>query len=129
MNNKEIADRVRELREQRKLTQEEVADVLGIRQPAYSDMENGHTAFKAVDLDKLAEFYGKSLDELLRGDKAVMHMHDHSTHGFNAYHMQHQHGVSEETMKKFLEALVANTNALERLAEKQGQMFELLAKR
>lgn len=129
MNNKEIGDRLRVLREQRKLTQEEVADVLGIKQPAYSDMENGHTAFKAVDLDKLSEFYGKSLDELLHGDKAVMHMHDHSTNGFNAYHMQHQHGVSEDTVKKFLEALVANTNALERLVEKQGQIFEVLSKR
>lgn len=58
-----------------------------------------------------------------------MNRNDHSSQGYNAYHMQHQHGVSEETMKKFLEALMANTKALERMAEKQSKPFELLEKR
>ena len=129
MNKKEIAMRIKKLREQRGLPQKEVAAVLGLSTSAYCDLENGHTTFTAVALDKLASFYGLTLDEFLHADKAVMHMNDHASHGFNAYHMQHQHGVSEETMKKFLEALVANTNALERLVEKQGQIFEVLSKR
>lgn len=54
MNRKEIAMRIKQLREDRGLHQKEVAAVLGIGQPAYCDLENGHTAFTAVALDKLA---------------------------------------------------------------------------
>jgi transcriptional regulator with XRE-family HTH domain len=61
MNKKEIAMRIKQLREDHHLHQKEVAAVLGISQSAYSDLENGHTAFTAVALDKLAEFYGKAL--------------------------------------------------------------------
>ena len=129
MNKKEIALRIKNLREERGLHQKEVAAVLEISTSAYCDLENGHTTFTAVALDKQAAFYGLSLDEFLHGEKAVMHMNDHSSNGFNAYHMQHQHGVNEATMRHFLEALSANTKALERLAEQQAKIFELLAKR
>lgn len=129
MNMKEVAMRVQQLRMDRHLVQKEVAAVLGISQPAYSDKENGHTAFTAVELDKLAEFHGKTLDELLHADRAVMHMNDHSTHGFNAYHMEHRHRASEELIKQFLETLAANTHVLERISAQQERVLELLSKR
>ncbi len=129
MNKKEIAMRIKALREGRHLHQKEVAAVLGISPSAYCDRENGHTAFTAMELDKLAEYHGTTLVELLHADKAIMHMNDHASQGYNAYHMQHQHGIGEETMKQFLAALSANTKALEQLAEQQGRMVELLAKR
>lgn len=62
MNKKELASRIKELREDRHVPQKEVAAALGISQTAYCDRENGHTAFTAVELDKLAEFHGKTLD-------------------------------------------------------------------
>lgn len=129
MNKKEIVMRIKALREGRHLHQKEVAAVLGISPSAYCDRENGHTAFTAMELDKLAEYHGTTLVELLHADKAIMHMNDHASQGYNAYHMQHQHGIGEETMKQFLAALSANTKALEQLAEQQGRMVELLAKR
>ncbi len=121
--------RIKALREGRHLHQKEVAAVLGISPSAYCDRENGHTAFTAMELDKLAEYHGTTLVELLHADKAIMHMNDHASQGYSAYHMQHQHGIGEETMKQFLAALSANTKALEQLAEQQGRMVELLAKR
>jgi transcriptional regulator with XRE-family HTH domain len=121
MNKKEIAMRIRQLREERGLRQEDVAGVLGIKQPAYCDLENGSTTFTAVAMDKLAEFYGLSLDEFLRPGQPVLNMHDHSSNGFNAYHMQHRHGMSEEVTKRFLEVLDANARALEKLAEVLGK--------
>jgi predicted transcriptional regulator len=128
MNKKEIADRIQDLRTRRHIHQKEVAAVLGISQPAYSDKENGHTAFTAVELDKLSEFFEKSLDELLHNDKYVLHMHDHSSNG-TSVHNQYQHGVSEETMKKFVDALTAIAASVERLAEQQVKMMDLMAKR
>jgi hypothetical protein len=129
MNKKEMGLRLRELRDERGEHQKEVAAVLGISQGAYCDMENGHTAFKAVDLDKLAEFYGKSLDDLLHGDKAVMHMNDHSSQGYNAYHMQHQHGMGEDTAKKLFDLFATAMTALEKISEQQARVIELLSKK
>lgn len=128
MNKKEIAMRIKELREDRHLHQKEVAAVLDISQTAYCDRENGHTAFTAMELDKLSEFYGKSLDELLHSDKFVLHMHDHSSNGASV-HNQYQHGVSEVVMKQFIDSLTAITVSIERLSEQQARLFELLIKR
>lgn len=122
MNKKELGLRLKELRDERGLHQKELASVLGISQSAYCDMENGHTAFKAVDLDKLAEFYGKSLDELLHGSRYVLHMHDHSSHGSSVRNQFE--GVSEETLLKFLTALESNTRVLERLTIVQEDLLK-----
>lgn len=131
MDNKEIGLRLKKLREDRGLHQKEVAAVLGIVQSAYCDRENGHTAFTAVELDKLAEFHGKTLDELLRADKSVLNMQPHSSHGYidNVIHAQNFHGVTEETMKQFVEALTANTKAIEGIADGQRRIIEHLMKR
>lgn len=127
MLKKEIAMRIKQLREDRHLHQKEVAAALGISTTAYCDLENGHTAFTAVELDKLAEFHGTGLDDLLHGDKYVLHMHDHSSNGASV-HNQYQHGVGEETMKQFVEVLTAITRTLERLAEQQARLMERSAK-
>jgi len=129
MNKKEIALRIKQLREERHLNQKEVAAVLDLSTSAYCDLENGHTTFTAVALDKLAQFYGLTLDEFLHGDKAVMNMNDNSSNGFNAYHMQHQHGVSEDTMKKLFDLFGAAMTALEKISEQQAKVIELLSKK
>ncbi|MFZ1694664.1 MAG: helix-turn-helix transcriptional regulator [Flavobacteriales bacterium] len=128
MNKKEIAMRIKSLREDRHIHQKEVASVLGISQSAYSDLENGHTAFTAVALDKLAEYYGMSLDEFLHADKVVMNMNDSSSQGYNAYHMQHQHGFGEDTSKKLFNLLSAAVSALDKISEQQAKLIELLSK-
>ncbi|MBS1942051.1 MAG: helix-turn-helix transcriptional regulator [Bacteroidetes bacterium] len=128
---KEVAMRVQQLRMDRHLAQKEVAAVLGISQPAYSDKENGHTAFTAVELDKLAEFHRKTLDELLHADRSVLNMREHASHGYidNVIHALNVHGTSEELIKQFLEALAANTRVLERISAQQERVLELLSKR
>ena len=73
--------RIKQLREDRDLHQKEVVAVLGLSTSAYCDLENGHTTFTAVALDKLATFYGLTVDEFLHADKAVLHMNEHSSHG------------------------------------------------
>ena len=74
MNQKEIATRVRELREERRHSQEALSEALGIRQPAYSELERGHTKLTAERALVLAEFYGISVDELLRGERGAARM-------------------------------------------------------
>lgn len=131
MNNKEIGLRLKKLREDRGLHQKEVAAVLGIVQSAYCDRENGHTAFTAVELDRLAEFHGKTLDDLLHADRSVLNMHEHSSHGYidNVIHAQNINGVSEDTVKKLFDLFATAMTALEKISEQQTKVIELLSKK
>ncbi len=129
MNKKQIAMRILELREKNHLTQQEVADVLGIKQPAYSELESGATALKAADLDKLATFYEMSLDEFLRTDQPTLNMYENKVaHGYNVIHTQNQEGVSAELFTRLCDILEGNTGVLRDIAEQQAKVFELLSK-
>ncbi len=62
---KHYNDRIRDLREARRLTQRQVADVLGIRQQVYSKYELGVRSLPLEHLMKLCRFYGASADWIL----------------------------------------------------------------
>ncbi len=61
----EVKMRIRDLREDRDLTQKEIADLLHIKQNTYSQYENGHRQIPVDALIKLAQFYNTSVDYLL----------------------------------------------------------------
>ena len=56
--------RIRDLREDRDLTQTAVAKILGCTQQTYSRYESGEITIDIYNLIKLAEFYGTSCDYL-----------------------------------------------------------------
>ena len=62
-----LPDRLRDARLQADLTQEQVADYLGIRRPAIAEIEAGKRAVKSTELVQLAELYGKTLRWLVEG--------------------------------------------------------------
>ena len=57
--------RLRDLREDRDLRQQDVAEILGISQTVYSRYERGYQTIPVVHLLKLADFYHTSTDYLL----------------------------------------------------------------
>ncbi len=57
--------RLRDLREDHDLTQQQLADRLFIRQSTYSQYENGCRSVPLSVLIRLAEFYDTSVDYLL----------------------------------------------------------------
>ena len=57
--------RLRDLREDRDLTQQQLAEQLHIRQNTYSQYENGRRQLPLDALIQLAQFYGVSTDYLL----------------------------------------------------------------
>lgn len=58
-------ERIRNLREDRDLRQEDVAKVLHCSQACYSNYENGKRDIPTEVLDKLANYYNVSVDYLL----------------------------------------------------------------
>lgn len=62
---KHYNDRIRDLREQKKETQKQVAEMLGIRQQVYSKYELGVRSLPLEHLIKLCKYYGASADWIL----------------------------------------------------------------
>ena len=58
-------NKIRDLREDRDLTQKELARLLKIHQTTYSDYELGRLNVPVYVLHQLADFYGVSVDYLL----------------------------------------------------------------
>lgn len=57
--------RIRDLREDADLTQQQLADLLNISQTTYSRYESGAIDIPSLALIKLAQFYNTSVDYLL----------------------------------------------------------------
>lgn len=57
--------RIRELREDHDLTQTQVADMLGMKQPQYFRYEQGYRDIPTDMLIKLADYYNTSIDYML----------------------------------------------------------------
>lgn len=57
--------RLRDLREDKDLTQKQIADMLGMSQTGYSKYETGENDIPTQVLIKLADFYNTSVDYIL----------------------------------------------------------------
>ena len=57
--------KIRDIREDRNYTQENIAELLNIKQNTYSQIETGINNIQIDQLIKLAEFYNTSTDYLL----------------------------------------------------------------
>ena len=61
----EVYRRIRELREDHDLTQTQVADMLGMKQPQYFRYEQGYRDIPTDMLIQLADYYNTSIDYML----------------------------------------------------------------
>jgi len=60
-----LYERIRNLREDRDLTQKNIADVLSVTQTTYSRYESGALDIPSISLIKLANFHKTSIDYLV----------------------------------------------------------------
>lgn len=61
-----LADKLKELRKAKKISQEKLADYLGVSYQAVSKWENGITCPDVMLLPEIARYYGITVDELLQ---------------------------------------------------------------
>ncbi len=61
----ELCEHIRSLREDRDLSQKEIAAILGMSQTGYSKYETGENDIPTQILIKLAEYYNTTTDYLL----------------------------------------------------------------
>ncbi len=63
---KKIGRKLKKLREQRALTQQNVADRLKLHQSAYANIESGKRKLAAAEMVELARLFGFRLDKFLK---------------------------------------------------------------
>lgn len=68
-NTMEFSERLKKLRKQAQLTQVDVAEKLGISQPAYASWERGVKKPTQENLVKIAKLFNASVDTLVSNDK------------------------------------------------------------
>ena len=66
MSNLQLVFNLKTLRKKNLMTQQEVGDMLNISRQAYSNYETGKRAPEIGLLVKLSEFYGVSLDDMIK---------------------------------------------------------------
>ena len=67
----EISKKLRTLRAEKDFTQEKIADMLGIPQATYSNLENNKGKIDLKLLEKIANIYEIDLVDLLKGESLV----------------------------------------------------------
>ncbi|WP_238656186.1 helix-turn-helix domain-containing protein [Paenibacillus piscarius] len=80
--------KIRDLREDKDITQQQMADLLHITQTTYSRYENGNLDLPSVVLIKLANFHNVSVDYILGQTTTPMRYppaHDYSGTEANSY--------------------------------------------
>jgi transcriptional regulator with XRE-family HTH domain len=65
----QIGSRIRELRSQKGISQQRLAELLGVSRPTISQMETGERKISAEELDALAEIFNISADSLLNKEE------------------------------------------------------------
>lgn len=82
---------IRELREERHWTQEQMAEKLGISRNGYAKIERGESMPNLERLDKIADILGVKLSELLRLDhKSVVYQIGENYHGNNNHYSNNE---------------------------------------
>ena len=71
MSELKISEMIRELRTDRGISQEALADVCGVSMQAVSKWENGQSCPDIAFLPRLAEYFGVSVDYLLSGQNHI----------------------------------------------------------
>ena len=67
-----IGDKIKNAREENKLTQTQASESLMVSRQTISNWENGNSLPDILSVIRMSELYQISLDELLKGDKAMM---------------------------------------------------------
>ena len=122
MDNTSIKENIRKFRKERKMTQEEIADMLGISITAYRDLERGSTSIMNGHFLRIAELFDTSTEELVLGYRPAQ------MPGKKLEEMQAEYDVRIENLEKENEYLRKLVKSLEETIATKTQIIEMLQK-
>ena len=102
-----MAARLRDAREYLGMSQDEVAAALKLSRPAITNIESGSRKVEAIELDQLAQLYGRTVTYFLSGEQA-----DQTSSESVAFYARTLTGLSEKDLTevaRFAEFLRASS--------------------
>lgn len=102
-----MAARLRDAREYLGMSQDEVAAALKLYRPAITNIESGSRKVEAIELDQLAQLYGRTVTYFLSGEQA-----DQTSSESVAFYARTLTGLSEKDLTevaRFAEFLRASS--------------------
>jgi len=79
-----ISEKLKQARTEKNLTQEEVAEKVGVSRQTVYNWENGKSFPDITSVMTLSDVYGVSLDSLMKGDKEMMRHLEENSGGVNS---------------------------------------------
>ena len=67
----DIGGNIKRLRKDRNIKQSEIADLIGMHRSNYSKIENGQREISLAAVDKIADFFNVSIDELIHMEQDI----------------------------------------------------------
>lgn len=130
-----IASLLRYFRTLHNLKQKTVADLLGMSQANYSDLENGKTKLSNIAAEKLAKQYGVSINQFFADKEFEQSVYPNELLASNQFNNQEvkeysplcniDHSVRPKQFSK--EEIVELTLQLKNLAEKSSRLLNWLS--
>jgi transcriptional regulator with XRE-family HTH domain len=100
-----IGVRIKELRSQKGISQQRLADLLGVSRPTISQMESGGRKISAEELDALAKIFNIFVDSLLNKEEEPMVILQKATRD-RKLQSRMRINVPQKNMEKFKEVLL-----------------------
>ena len=122
MDNASIKENIRRFRKERKMTQEEMADMLCISITAYRDLERGSTSIMNSNVLRIAELLNTSTEEIVLGYRPIQ------MPGKKLEEMQAEYSSRIESLEKENEYLRKLVKSLEETIATKTQIIEMLQK-
>ena len=122
MDNASIKENIRRFRKERKMTQEEMADLLGISTTAYRDLERGNTSIVNGHVLRIAEIMNTSTEEIVLGYRPIQ------MPGKKLEEMQAEYAERIDALEKEVEYLRKLVKSLEETIAAKTQIIEMLQK-
>lgn len=114
-----IHEKVRDLRERKKLRQEDMAERLGLSQSAYSRMETGEARLDAELLPRIAEALDATIEDLL--PVQVVFNAQNNSGGTNGCQHVELH-FPQDMLQQLLDRYDTHAKELQRITEQVAQM-------
>ena len=122
MDNTSIKNNIRNKRKERKFTQEEVANRLGISLTAYRDIEKGGTSIVNGNLIRIADLLETTTEELVLGYKPSQ------GHDVLLEDVRNEYGNRIEILEKRVRDLEKLVRSLEETVDTKNEIITMLRK-
>lgn len=68
-----LGDNIKKIREQKSVTQQQIAELISMHRSNYSKIESGQREISVEGLNKIAKFFGMSIDQIVNFDGVAPH--------------------------------------------------------